>query len=73
MGGIFILMYASNFEYFTLSRNLLICNCISFLSTILFYIIMALVIHKSSIVAAKDNSEESNQEEGMMLLSELRD
>ena len=66
-------MYASNFQYFVLSRNLLICNCFGFLSTMLFYIIMALVIHKSSIVAAKDNSEDSSLKEGMMLLSELRD
>ena len=67
------MIYASNFQLFVLSRNLLICNCISFLSTMLFYIIMALVIYKSSIVAAKDSPDASSLKEGMMLLSELRD
>ena len=72
LAGIFLLTYAINFDDFILDRNLLITDSISFFATMFSYIIMALVIYKSSIIAASDATDEG-QEPRVTLVSELRE
>ena len=72
LAGLFLLIYAVNFDEFILDRNLLITYCISFFATIFSYFIMALVIYKSSIVAASDETDDG-QEPRVTLVSELRE
>ena len=57
LGGIFLLIYGGDFNDYYLDRNLIFCVSISFTSTMLNFLIIALVIYKSSIAAGNDDTE----------------
>ena len=61
MGGIFLLIHGGNLNDFYLDRNLIFCVSVSFTSTMLNFLIIALVIYKSAIAAGNDDASSDRQ------------